>query len=149
MPKKFRTQLGEEFYVTKGLGCLCVFSQDWGKNLENELSNLGSPLEMLLNPNIAKLRRHFFSDMVATRSDGQNRVPLTPEHRAYAGIGEELVICGCGDYIELWSPESLEKYRSENTGVDDLVTAGAALLASASQVGSEAGDAGLPRSGPA
>lgn len=128
MPHVFRTTLGVEFYITKGVGCLCVFTTDYANVMEEQLRSLGSPLEILLNPDIARLHRHFFSDMVKTKADSQNRVPITPEHRKYTGIENEVTICGCGQYIELWLPEALEAYRAENESNDRLISAGSILL---------------------
>ena len=149
MPMKIRNSLGNEFIITRGVGCLCVFTEDYARKIEQELGKLGSPLGLLLNPDIARLHRHFFSDMVETGTDKQSRVQLTPEHRKYAGIEDEVVICGCGHYVELWSPEALEEYRTKNDRVEDLVSSGAALLASTGAWGNGAQDAGLSQTGPA
>lgn len=149
LPKKFRMELGVEFHVTKGTGCLCVFGSDWKNKLEGQLNGLGSPLELLLNPHISRLHRHFFGGMAPATTDGQNRVLLSPDHRQFAGIEDEVVICGCGNYIELWSPKALEEYNKLNDNVDDLIASGAALLAS--PVGKALGDrdAGVSQTGPA
>ncbi|MCX6344507.1 MAG: cell division/cell wall cluster transcriptional repressor MraZ [Armatimonadetes bacterium] len=149
LPKKFRFDLGLEFFVTKGLGCLCVFEDKWRHTLESELNGLGTPLELLLNPHISRLHRHFFGDMVTTGANDQNRMQLTPEHRRYAGIEDEVVICGCGNYIELWSPKAWEEYKKQNDSVDDLIASGAALLASPVGVATGGQDAGLSQTGPA
>ena len=148
MPKKIRYQLGEEFIITKGLGCLCVFTSDWARKLEEELNGLGNPLSLLLNPDIARLHRHFFSEMVSAGTDAQSRVQLTPEHRRYAGIDEDVVVCGCGNYVELWSPAALDLYKEKNDRVEDLISSGAALLASRGGQASGGDDAGLSQTGP-
>ena len=144
MPQVFRTSLGPEFYITKGVGCLCVFTEEYARGVEEQLRSLGSPLEILLNPDIARLHRHFFSDMVKTKTDSKNRTLLPPEHRKYSGIDTELTICGCGQYIELWSPEALEAYRTDNECTDKLILAGSALLSNLK--GSS--DVGISSTGP-
>lgn len=128
MPMSIRLNLGEKFFITRGIGCLLVFSEEWAHELENQLDNLGSPLALLLNPDISRLHRHFFSGMIETGTDKQFRVQLPTEHRIFAGITDEVVICGCGKYIELWAPDALKKYREANDGVDDLIRAGEMLL---------------------
>lgn len=147
MPLKIRSSLGDEFIITRGVGCLCVFTEDYARQIEQELGKLGSPLGLLLNPDIARLHRHFFSDMVKTGTDRQSRVQLTPEHRAYAGIEDDVVICGCGHYVELWSPNALKEYREKNDSVENLVASGAALLAASGAWGSGAQDAGVSQTG--
>jgi MraZ protein len=138
MPLKMRLQLGEEFVITKGIGCLCVFTKDWASKLERELNELGSPLAILLNPDIARLHRHFFNEMVFLGTDKQFRVQLTPEHRKYADIEDEVLICGCGNHVELWSPKAYDAYRQHNDNIEDLISSGAALLARR-EVGGDAG----------
>lgn len=147
LPKKFRYDLGVEFFITKGLGCLCIFSADWRNKIEGELNSLGSPLELLLNPHISRLHRHFFADMVTATADGQHRVMLTPEHRRYAGIEDDIIVCGCGNHVELWSPQALEEYKKKNDSMEDLIASGAALLASpmAKAMGNQ--DAGVSQTG--
>jgi len=146
MPKKFRTSLGEDFIITKGLGCLCVFTKDFvDKQLSVELDNLGSPLQALLNPDIVRLTRHYFTNMVTASADGQNRVALTPEHRKYAGITDDVIVCGCGNYIELWSPDALEDYEKQNDKVEDIIASGAALLPKSS---GGPGNVGVSSAGP-
>lgn len=150
MPKRFRSSLGEDFIITRGLGCLCVFPKDYvDKKLSLEIEGLGSPLQSLLNPDIVRLTRHFFMDMVSTNADSQNRVQLTPEHRRFAGIEEDVVVCGCGNYVELWSPARLEEYRSQNDRVEDIIASGAALLSPSGGKAYGEGEAGVPQAGPA
>lgn len=149
LPKKFRSSLGEDFVITRGLGCLCVFTNEYVvKTLSQELSGLGSPLQSLFNPDIVRLTRHFFMDMVTANTDSQNRVPLTPEHRRFAGIGDEVVVCGCGEYVELWSPEALEKYRGENGDPDRIIASAAAVIPAGAERGTGASDAAVPPAGP-
>ena len=71
--------------------------------------------------------------------DSQYRVALTPEHRRYAGIEDDIVVCGCGNYIELWSPEGLELYKQENDKVEDLIASGAAIAAARASGEKDAG----------
>ena len=149
MPKKFRYSLGEEFVITRGLGCLCVFTRDFvDKEITAPLGKLGSGLQSVLNPDIVRLNRHFYMDMAVTGTDSQSRVPLTPEHRRFAGIEDEIVICGCGDYIELWSPEALARYKKDDT-VDNIIASGERLLTAIGRKGPGEADAGVSQTGPA
>lgn len=149
MPKKFRTSLGEDFIITRGLGCLCVFPKEYvDQTLARQLGGLGTPLQSLFNPDIVRLTRHFFSDMVQTNADSQNRVQLTPEHRKFAGIEDDVIISGTGAYIELWSPGALEKYQSENGSAEMIVASAAAVMPAGADRASGERDA-LPQAGPA
>lgn len=150
MPKRFRSSLGESFWITKGLGCLCVFTSEFvDKTLSAKLDGLGDALQALTNPHILRLTRLYYSNMQPTKADNQSRVPLVPEHREFAGIQDEVVIRGCGSYIELWSPAALADYEKNNSRVEDIIASAAALLppAGANRTGGE--NAGLPQTGTA
>ena len=148
MPLEIREQLGTRFYVTKGLGCLCVFTQDWLYKVQAELTGMASPLAQLLNPEVSRLHRHFFSGMAEAAKDKQHRVQLTPEHRRYADIKDDVVVCGCGEYVELWSPEALAEYENNNGRVEDLIHSGEALLPPIAPRLPGEGNAGVPSTGP-
>lgn len=134
MPLNFRTSLGPDFYITKGVGCVYVFNDVYAAEVEKQLQAMGSALQVWLNPDIARLHRHFYSDMIRTKTDSQNRLLLPPEHRKYSGVQDEVVICGCGQYIELWAPDRLESYRAENEDIDKLISSGKLLLGPAKGV---------------
>lgn len=147
MPKKFRHSLGENFVITRGLGCLCVFTEDFvNQQLVVELQHMGTPLQSLLNPDIVRLTRHFFNDMVTTSTDGQNRVLLTPEHMKFAGITDTVIVSGTGTYIELWSPEAYEQYKQGNLDADSVIASGAVLKPLQPRPGES--DAGVSQAGP-
>lgn len=147
MPLKFRFSLGEKFIITKGLGCLCVFSSDTAASLEKQLAGLGDMLHVLLDPNISRLHRHFFSGMVeASCENKQFRVQLTPEHRRHAGITDEVVIRGCGDFIEIWAPAKLDEYEQVNGEPQALIESGAAVFAERGVRNAGESDAGVPSS---
>lgn len=148
MPLEIRNSLGPRFCVTKGLGCLCVFTTDWLYKIQDELTGIASPLTQLLNPEVSRLHRHFFSGMDETTTDKANRVQLTPEHRRYAGIEDIVVICGCGEYVELWSPAALAEYEKNSGRVEDLIRSGEALLAPVGPKSSGEDNAGISSAGP-
>lgn len=148
LPKAVRSQIGLKFYIAKGVGCLCVFDEAWKNELERQLTKMGSPLQQLLNPDVARLNRHFFSGMQEVSIDGQNRVQLSPEHRRYAGITDEVVICGCGQYVEMWEPEALAVYWRTQGRVEDLVASGVELLPRKSEQAPLEKDDDVPQAGP-
>lgn len=120
VPQVIRNSIGNEFYLTKGIGCVYMMPEEYARLVQQRLESMGDPLEIWLNPDIARLHRHFYSDMIRTKTDGQNRLLLPPEHRKYSGIQDEIVVCGCGQYVELWQPEKLELYREINQSDEAL-----------------------------
>ncbi len=129
MPFEIRADLGREFFIGKGVGCLCVFRTEYVESLQKQIAEVSGPIAAILDPNVARINRHLFSEMVATRSDAQNRTPLTPEQKRYAGITTEVMIVGCGTYLELWSPERWIGYQANNEYDSGVIASGAALLA--------------------
>lgn len=129
MPYEIRADLGREFFIGKGIGCLCVFRAEFVASLQKQIAEISGPLAVILDPNVARVNRHLFSEMIPTRSDGQNRTPLSAEQKRYAGISDEVLIVGCGEYLELWSPERYLQYQGETHFDKSVVAAGAALLA--------------------
>ena len=149
MPKQFRFSLGMEFVITRGLGCLCVFTKDFmNGEITVPLGKLGTGLQSVLNPDIVRLNRHFYMDMATTKADSQNRVPLTPEHRRFARIKDEIVICGCGDYLELWSPEALAECKLTDD-MAKIIASGEKLLPGIGRRAVGEADAGVSQAGPA
>ena len=107
---------------------------------------MANPLAALFNPEISKLYRHLFAEMIETDVDGQGRVQLTPELRAYAGIDKDIVVAGVGDWIEIWSTENWQAYKDENLTPEKLIEAAKRTLEE--QEGGEAGES-VPSAGSA
>jgi len=149
MPARFRLHLGETFVVTKGIGCIAVFTRETANKLDEELNQVGNMLSLLLDPNVSALHRHFFSGMVEIGADKQFRVQLSPELRRYAGIQNEIVIRGCGKFIELWNPQLLEMYEQKNAQVENLISAGSAILGHIAEQQPTEQDADAPQAGSA
>jgi MraZ protein len=128
MPRKFRFSLGEKFVITRGMGCILVLTSDKFYEIQQKAQNLADPIMALFNPDIGRLYRHLFAEMMETGVDGQGRVMLTPELRAYAGIDKDVVVVGVNDWIEIWSAESWQAYKDSSLTPDQLVQAAAKAL---------------------
>lgn len=64
----------------------------------------------------ARLRgygRMIFGSMSEQTPDKQGRISLTPELRAYSGIGRDAVVVGVYDRIEVWEPKAWETYQAQ------------------------------------
>lgn len=149
MPKTFRNSLGDDFLITKGVGCLWCFPEDYLlKTLTPAIEKLGrNPIRGLFDTDVIRWTRHLFADMVATNDDSQNRVPLTQEHRQYAGIDDTIMLCGRGQIIEIWSPKALEEYRRANEDIGGVIASAEALRPVVSQLLREDADADVPQAG--
>ena len=116
IPKNFREDLGDTFYITKGFdGCLFVYSEDnWkafmGKLASNDMKRI----------EIRKIKRFFTGSAIAVSLDGQGRVTLSPALRDFAGLMKDAIVTGLDDRAEIWSKEAWDTYQDDMGDIDTL-----------------------------
>ena len=109
VPSKFREDLGERFYVTKGLdGCLFVLSPaEWDKLQEKIMS---MPISKARG-----LQRFFFSGAAEVEPDKQGRI-LLPQHlRDYAHLTKDVAFIGASRRAEIWDAANWKAFNSDLT----------------------------------
>lgn len=106
MPSKFREELGDIFYITKGLDkCLYVFSV-------NEWEAFGEKIRSLPSSQIKNLQRYFFAGAAELIPDKQGRV-LIPKHlREHAGLIKDIAVIGVDNKIEIWNYDSWNDFTN-------------------------------------
>ena len=117
MPSKIREDIGEKFYITKGLdGCLFGFSKNEWNNFEEKLKTLP-----LTNKNARDFVRFFLSGAIECEIDKQGRFLIASNLREYAELEKEAVITGVGTRIEIWNKDKWKAYNSEeNLSADQI-----------------------------
>lgn len=117
IPAKFRDNLGERFFITKGLdNCLFVFPENEWRNFENKLKQLP-----LTNKNARAFVRLFFSGATECSLDKQGRVTIPQNVREFAELEKEVAIIGVSTRIEIWSKNNWDKYNdTANISYDDI-----------------------------
>lgn len=117
MPAKFREELGETFYVTKGLDqCLFVFPQKEWVVFEEKLKSLP-----LTNKNARAFVRMFFAGASECSFDKQGRILIPPSLREHAKLDKEVVVIGVGERIEIWSTVAWSSYNDpDNISYDEM-----------------------------
>lgn len=96
VPSRFREDLGERFYITKGLdGCLFVLSSEEWSKLQEKISAM--PVSRARG-----LQRFFFSGAVEAEPDKQGRVLVPQPLREYAGLAKDVTFIGASSRAELW-----------------------------------------------
>lgn len=110
IPSKFRSELGEQFIITRGLDrCLFVYSNaEWNKIVE-KLKTLP-----FTNRDARNFTRFFLSGAVTCEFDRSGRISITSPLVEYADITKECVIIGANDRLEIWSKESWENFLEMN-----------------------------------
>ena len=97
VPARFREDLGETFYVAKGLDkCLFVFPPaEWAR--------LQARIRAMPISKARKLQRFFFSGAAELVPDRQGSVLIPQPLREYAGLVKDVTFIGAGGRAELWS----------------------------------------------
>ena len=109
VPAKFREDLGERFYVTKGLdGCLFVLSEEGWKRLQDKI--VAMPMSQA-----RQLQRFFFSGAAEVEPDKQGRILIPQPLRDYASIEKDVTFIGTGDRAEIWSTECWTQFNDNLT----------------------------------
>ena len=112
VPSKFRDDLGERFYVCKGLdGCLFVLSQEQWDKLVEKVSAM--PLAQGKG-----IQRYFFSGAAEVEPDKQGRVLIPPNLREHAGLQKDVTLIGAATRAEIWDTERWEAYNNSQTEED-------------------------------
>ena len=116
MPQKLKSQLGENFVVTKGSnGCLFVFSQDELKTaIYDKLKEL--PLTAI---EAQKPLRMIMSSAFEVQEDSAGRFMLPSILREFAQIDKNIVIIGVGSRCEIWSEERWKQYNDSSLTFDE------------------------------
>ncbi len=110
IPSKFRSELGNEFILTRGLDkCLFIYSKhEWNK-IVDKLKSLPFTQRDARN-----FTRFFLSGATVCEIDQSGRISITSPLIEYADITKECVIIGANDRLEIWSKESWETFMTDN-----------------------------------
>lgn len=102
IPAKFRDQLVDGLVVTRNPldQCLLLMPMPEWAALSERVKALP-----LANRQSAQLRRFLFSAAEDLRPDKQGRILVSPRLRSYAHVGDEMLVIGMDNYIELWDPQ--------------------------------------------
>ena len=109
VPAKFRTKLGANAIITRGLDhCLFIFTGKEWEVLAQKLSSLP-----LVQANSRAFARLMLSGATDTEIDKQGRI-LVPDYlRKYAGLKKEIIIAGLYSRIEVWDGQEWEQYKTK------------------------------------
>ena len=107
VPAKFREELGESFYVTKGLGgCLWAFPpREWEAILQKfaDMPIVDS----------RDIQRFFFSGATEAEPDGQGRILLPQSLRDFAKLQKDVTFLGVNRRVEIWNTQIWSKVNAE------------------------------------
>jgi MraZ protein len=123
IPARFRQDLAEGLYVTKGVDrCLYVLSPDGWNRLADRIAALPS-----MQASVRQLQRHFFAGATHLVPDKLGRIVIPQNLRDYAQLRGEVVVAGVHSRIELWGRAT---WDAEQARVDEQTATLAEQLAS-------------------
>lgn len=97
VPSKFREDLGECFYIAKGLDhCLFVFSPEEWARLQEKVRAM--PISKARG-----LQRFFFSGAAEVAPDKQGRILIPQILRDHAGLTKDVTFIGASSRAEIWN----------------------------------------------
>ena len=106
IPAKFREELGEKFWMTKGLdNCLFVFPQTEWIKFEEKLKTL--PIS---RPQAREFVRFFYAGAAECDIDKQGRILLSTPLKNHAHLEKDAVVVGVMNRVEIWSQTLWESY---------------------------------------
>lgn len=112
VPSKFREDLGDQFYVCKGLDhCLFLVSlAQWQKMYEKFAS---APMVQ------AKvIQRSLFPGATVVEVDKQGRILIPQKLRDYAKLEKDVTVIGTATRAEIWNTDAWNEYNDNLTNED-------------------------------
>jgi MraZ protein len=102
LPARFRDIFKGGIVLTRGYDrCIVAYTPSQWETFANQLAGLA-----LNRSKNRRMRRMSFSAAYNLETDRQGRVLLPVSLRQYGQIGEEVVIAGMGDFLEIWDKEA-------------------------------------------
>ena len=109
VPSRFREDLGDRFYLTKGIdGCLFVLSPAGWDKLCEKVSAM--PVSKARG-----LQRFFFSGAEEAEPDRQGRILIPQNLRAYAGLTKDITFIGASSRAEIWDTAAWNDFNATLT----------------------------------
>lgn len=109
VPARFREDLGEHFYITKGLdGCLFVLSPEEWTRLQDKVKAM--PISKARG-----LQRFFFSGAAEVEPDKQGRILIPQVLRDHAQLTKDVTFIGTSSRAEIWDSKRWNDFNSNLT----------------------------------
>ncbi|ARP50702.1 MULTISPECIES: division/cell wall cluster transcriptional repressor MraZ [Caproicibacterium] len=109
VPSKFREDLGEHFYIAKGLDhCLFVFSPKEWERLQEKVCAM--PISKARG-----LQRFFFSGAAEVMPDKQGRILIPQPLRDHASLTRDVTFIGAASRAEIWNTDAWNAFNNNLT----------------------------------
>ena len=109
IPSKIRDDLGNSFFMTRGLeGCLYVYPKSNWKNIIAKYKEIPDTKDKRY------FMRIFLSGATNCELDSQGRVNIPTPLLDYAKLEKECLIIGVDDRLEIWSKDEWDIFINTN-----------------------------------
>ncbi|NLC12579.1 MAG: division/cell wall cluster transcriptional repressor MraZ [Chloroflexi bacterium] len=110
VPSKYREESPDGVVVTKGLdGNLMVYAKETFDIFAESMNSIS-----ITDPNLRSFRREILGNSAELTYDSAGRILIPIHLRKLAGIEENVIIVGSGQYFEIWDLDRLEAYESSS-----------------------------------
>ncbi len=108
VPVRFRAELAGGAFVSKWIdGCLALHPRAAWDALATKVGALP-----IADAGARVFQRHIFGTAFEIEIDRQGRLVVPAVLREFAGLGEEVVVVGSRDHLELWAPDRWATYSA-------------------------------------
>ena len=109
MPAKFRSELGDQIFITRGLdGCLNVYPLEEWTRLFLQYSKLP-----LTNTDARIFLRIFMAKACEVEPDAQGRILIPASLVKEVGLDKECLIIGVANHLEIWPKKKWDSLQDE------------------------------------
>jgi transcriptional regulator MraZ len=110
LPSRMKGNLPEvsssELFMREGFEpCLELYPLIEYKKIYSKIAGLNG-----FNPEYRKLQRNFFRGSATVELDTAGRLLIPKNMLQYAGLDKEIIVVGMGNRMEIWNPETYEKF---------------------------------------
>jgi MraZ protein len=118
IPARFRDALGPESILTRGVDrCLVIYPSDAWHSLAARVDAMP-----LTDHDTRMYRRFLFADAAVIDPDGQGRIVLPADLRAYAEIERSVVVVGMDSTVEIWAAGAWQRVRERlDAQADEII----------------------------
>src|SRR5205085_10476163 len=108
LPARFRQDLEKGAVISKGMGsCLSIYTLGRWNEKSDELAAGKTSMEL------RDFERRIYPSANIIEMDGQGRLVIPANLRAYAKLDSEVTVAGVRDHIEIWDRTTWQAYQQQ------------------------------------